>query len=946
MSPTRLRLRRFPALVFVPLLLALAPAAATAATPEAALVKRINASTHTASVSQVVELGGALYFTAERDHTFPHFYPTELYRTDGTLGGTTLVFDSVDPVSFLRVVEGQLLFQGSTATGQLKTYTSNGMAAGTALASSRLTAAGPNAVATTDGSLYSASLYSAGGGTLVKRAPGSDDPVDVLPGVAVYDYVALGDKVYVAGALTSGPFDERGGVWVTDGTPDGTKRLARPAGATYTSAGSLTATTDAVYFIGSGPGIGGGPETDDGPFTLYRATEAGITHITRPDGSRLDNTESPRAIGSKVTFHLREDGKNALWVTDGTPAGTQQLIGPDLALTAVNRNDADRASGGFVFTVRGGRELWRTDGTPAGTTRVGELPAELEPSELRDFTALGGKVWFTAFTGRYGSELWRADGTPAGTSLAFDLNTRPVGASISGAVRLGDYAYFQATDGALHPQLWRSNGTAAGTELVTSFSVPSGRMNPGYLSFTVAGDAIYVANGGMMASSLWKVTPNGTKTLLLGKDEPSNAGPGIAGITPWRNGIAFVADSIDAAGSTIWTSDGTAAGTKPLPGGIETSDKSPLRAFGDSLYYAAPTSTGEQLAKTDGTPGGTAVLTTFPGASVLNPITDIAEGLGGTPWFARLGAGWNSTELYRVDPGATSGAALITQSSSIGRPMTAFGDRVYFASYNEGDAAQSGIWSSDGTPAGTRLEEAGTSGAQVIGTSLTFIRSSGEWPNRQSSLWTTKTTFAAATRVDAGAGEVGPAFEASGHLLFAKSTEALGQQLFGVAPQAATPAPVESDPKPVPLDENKQPTPEQPQPALPTPTPTPLPTPTPTAKGSLGSIDFKARVARDRTAPYKFSLAGELKAKPGSKLSGTQCLGRARITILRGAKTVATKDTAVAGNAAGQCVFKLEIAVARGKLARRGSLKAKVAFVGSDQLAAFRAPGHVKLKYG
>lgn len=51
-------------------------------------------------------------------------------------------------------------------------------------------------------------------------------------------------------------------------------------------------------------------------------------------------------------------------------------------------------------------------------------------------------------------------------------------------------------------------------------------------------------------------------------------------------------------------------------------------------------------------------------------------------------------------------------------------------------------------------------------------------------------------------------------------------------------------------------------------------------------------------------------------------------------------------NPAGRCVFKLDVAVARGKLARRGSLKAKVAFTGTGEVAVFIAPGHAKLKYG
>jgi ELWxxDGT repeat protein len=939
-----LRIRRLSAPLLSLLLAAvvLVPASATAAAPEATLVKQISFATQTAVVGQVVELGGALFFTAERQNSVQFVYPTELYRSDGTLAGTTLVFDSVDPVSSLRVVGGQLAFQGSTIAGESHIYTSDGTTAGTVVAGARLAAAGLYAVATSDGSLYSTSSYAPpglSGGTLLKRAPGSNDPVEALPGVEVYEMVALGDNVFVAGGITTGPYDERGGVWVTDGTPAGTTRLAKPAGAISSGAQSLTATDDAVFFIGVGPGISGNPPTDDGPYTLYRATEAGITHVTRPDGSRLDNTDAPRALGNKVTFHLREDGKNALWVTDGTPTGTKQLIGADPALPTTNRNFDDRSTGGYVYTVRGGREIWRTDGTPAGTSLFGAIPAELEPLELTDFTALGGKVWFSAFTARYRAELWQADGTPTGTKIAFDLDTRPIGANIGSAVRLGDDAYFQASDGSLSPQLWHSDGTSAGTGLVTNFPNVGDRYGGTYLrNLTAAGDALYVINDANMASALWKVTPGGTTTLLLGNDPPrALQGPSIGGITAWKGGIAFVATRQTGAGNTIWTSDGTAAGTKPLPGDPAAAGGGALRALGDSLYYASPTEGGgEQLAKTDGTAGGASVLTTLTGTG-SSMIIDIAVGLGGATWFVRREDQGMSSGLYRVDAAAATGATLLKQSSFIGESQATFGGRVYFDSYSD-DPQQSGLWSSDGTAAGTRLEEAGARDAQVIGKSLTFIRSSGDWPNTQSSLWTTTSTLAAATRIDAGPGEVGRAFAADGHLLFARSTEALSWQLFGVAIDAdgSTPDPATPDPKPTVLDKPTTPVVEPPKPNAPKPAP----------RVALGSIEFKAAVARDQTAPYKFSFTGELKAKPGSALAAAQCTGSVRITIVRGAKTVATKDAAVAPSPAGHCVFKLNVAVPRSKLARRGSLKAKIAFLGSSQLAKFGAPGHVKLKYG
>ena len=169
---------------------------------------------------------------------------------------------------------------------------------------------------------------------------------------------------------------------------------------------------------------------------------------------------------------------HGLWRTDGTAAGTFQLLpecGGDcddlLALGAVDgklfflREDLR-----FSLPTFPKYQLWATDGSMAGTVQLTDAPTGLSGPVLPPTTYLLapelGMLFFANTTAEAGHELWASDGTSAGTRLVTDLRPGPASSLPQPLAALDDQVLFQARDGSFDDELWITDGTAAGTRLV------------------------------------------------------------------------------------------------------------------------------------------------------------------------------------------------------------------------------------------------------------------------------------------------------------------------------------------------------------------------------------------------------------------------------------------------------------------------------------------------
>ena len=233
--------------------------------------------------------------------------------------------------------------------------------------------------------------------------------------------------------------------------------------------------------------------------------------------------------GGIALFSAQGDGDGReLWTTDGTTDGTEQVrdIHPGGEGSAPQMFTA--LGGRLLFRARDaaggtatGTELWATDGTTGGTQLVKDIYPGTDGSFPSFFTALGGRLLFSAYGGGVaGTELWATDGTADGTQLVKDINAGGGNSFPVGFTALGDELFFQARDVANGNELWATDGTAAGTRLVEDIRPGSGDSGPS--PFTALGERLFfAADDATHGRELWSVG-----------EEPAPSAPPASGASP------------------------------------------------------------------------------------------------------------------------------------------------------------------------------------------------------------------------------------------------------------------------------------------------------------------------------------------------------------------------------------------------------------------------------
>jgi ELWxxDGT repeat protein len=378
--------------------------------------------------------------------------------------------------------------------------------------------------------------------------------------------------------------DDAQGLWVTDGTGDGTYELVQG----NVDDGGLSPD----YLVGYKTEILFGGQNASGVSGLYvsNGTAAGTSALAVTGASTafgLEPTQLTVFNGSVYFAGFDASNTIGLWVTNGTAAGTSELAVSGAGsfglnptdLTVVNTAAGARLAFGGA-DADGNSGLWVSDGTAAGTTEIYVGPADTGGVGPSSITALNPTTFlFEGLDDNGDQELYVSDGTTAGTSELTNITGAPT-ADEGDFVYAGDnmavlngHALFAAYDETNETvDLWTTDGTAAGTS------------------------ELMVAN----ANALFGLSPTDLTTL--------------------GNKVLF--DGVDADGeSGLWVSDGTAAGTRELTGIADASTNfqpSALTVIGNEIYFNAIDAEGNDgLWVTDGTVGGTTELT---------PISDANEG--------------------------------------------------------------------------------------------------------------------------------------------------------------------------------------------------------------------------------------------------------------------------------------------------------------------------------
>lgn len=440
-----------------------------------------------------------------------------LLATDGTAAGTLLLKAAqweaprFWPINRTAVLGGRVVFVGQDR-GYNQLWITDGTSAGTNLVAALPTSDLMEGVHSQIGSLTSL------GDRVVFSYNNGDNPTAggmlwVTDGTADGTQL-LSDQITFAGAparLADGRWIFAGsGLHATDGTVAGTVQLLQFSTVFQcvgvTSIGSLV-----LFSVRSGDGIA---EAKTNQLWATDGTVAGtrVVATLAGDAGGID-LHSLTVIGDMALFVYG----GALWVSDGTEAGTVAL--PDVGYPALDT--AAAVGGRLVFLSTKGIAV--SDGTVAGTALVvaNDPATGFEPDLGVGLARVGGEVLFAARVedGRT-KQVWAADGTPGGLRLVATLPYAGASAGVFKMASLGDRALISAIGDDGKGVLWGSDGTAAGTGAVqTDFltallEVPQ---VPCFVKGTrirttrgevpvealVVGDLVFGARSGRMRAVVW-----------------------------------------------------------------------------------------------------------------------------------------------------------------------------------------------------------------------------------------------------------------------------------------------------------------------------------------------------------------------------------------------------------------------------------------------------------
>jgi ELWxxDGT repeat protein len=358
-----------------------------------------------------------------------------------------------------------------------------------------------------------------------------------------------------------------------------------------------------VYFAATDPVTGEEPWISDG-------TVAGTHQLQNIMPESLTDDSHPASLvdfGGKVAF-LADDGRNdgSIWISDGTAAGTTLLPNVTPANGVYSPAKLIGAGGSLYFFAY-------NEGIDSHFMRVGkpgDAPQTLADLRAPDYpvgpwsTMLNGQLYFVASKANQNA-LYKTDGTSAGTVALTDAT--PFGGP-SYVYTVGNEVFFLANTSA-GQQLFSTDGTSAGTVQLSHTD------NAVTLS---GGSALPVINGALYFSTtdvssnvqFWKTDGTVTGTVSTASFPATN------GVSDHSTPIAAVNGKLlvqrlplNVPGYTLSVSDGTAANTTPL--------NTPYLCFSATVtvirskaYFAASnTNGGCDPWVTDGTQAGTYMLT-------------------------------------------------------------------------------------------------------------------------------------------------------------------------------------------------------------------------------------------------------------------------------------------------------------------------------------------------
>ena len=454
-------------------------------------------------------------------------------------------------------------------------------------------------------------------------------------------------------------------LWITDGTPGGTRLLKDlmpgeddSAPSDFTNLGN-----GKTLFVAAGDGGGNTLWVTDG-------TPAGTVPLDlsgRDPGVdmmpiRTDEAKQMLALGDGRAVFTGSIGEaSGVWVTDGTASCTELLLEADVGTYDGPSGYTSLGNGRVLFNASHeayGEELWVTDGTRGGTMRLADLAPGEFSSTPSYVTPIGnGKALFVASDGRFDRNLYITDGRQSGTSL---LKRQVDEALIS--LGGGRVLFTTTHDGLTTP--WLTDGTAVGTKRIADVDL-HGVAGP---TITLDGGAtLFVGTASGEADGVWITDGSVSGTFGLNLHLPEAYLVSFAALGAGRV-LAAVDDTAGTPGNArVWVSNGTLGGTQMLREFVSF-DGEVLTSVGNGQVVFAAREDAEGPVVpwvTDGTAKGTMSLSGV-GAGASAPTGFAAAAFADLPVVSITG----QASKDEGDAGTVPFALTLTRTGDLGAPLS------------------------------------------------------------------------------------------------------------------------------------------------------------------------------------------------------------------------------------------------------------------------------------
>jgi len=406
--------------------------------------------------------GGNVFFVAEDATT-----GREVWKSDGTIAGTTMVFDVYPGLAGSQPEElasagSRLFFSARDEVYTRKLWVTDGFV------TSNITPDGmtfPVGFCNLNGIVFFAAYTTAIGSEFWKSdgtLTGTVLVKDIFPGggAAPHSIVNVNDTLLFIAEDSHG--EE---LWKSDGTEAGTvivKDINPGSGSGLNFMSKLVAINNTVYFSAV---------DNTGDYELWKSdgTAAGTLLVKDINTSGSSYPSGLANINGTLFFTaLNSTNTIALFKSDGTSAGTIEVKMFSLPVS-VGIWNITNVNGTAFFMIgdqnqSSGSELWKSDGTASGTVMV--KAANVGGSYMNDLVGINETLYFTANDAATGIELWRSDGTEAGTAV-FDL-VQGDGSSVPRYLtNMNGTLFFTAYNDATGYEPWALN-TGAGLTIPTA----------------------------------------------------------------------------------------------------------------------------------------------------------------------------------------------------------------------------------------------------------------------------------------------------------------------------------------------------------------------------------------------------------------------------------------------------------------------------------------------